>query len=151
MSGKQGKVPALVLDLGGAPYGWHTVPGVGLVHPDIPVPHPNAEQFVEQHDAAVAEAKKAWDKFEKQQETAHLQEGVTHGPLRQHGRLPFPAPPCPVRLVHVSQAQADKGAEAHAEARAAVTAGLRQAVRSTDDTEKALALSERAALADEKE
>ena len=151
MAEKKDKVAALVLNLGGAPIGWHSVPGVGLVHPEIPVPHPNAEQFVEAHEAANADAKKAWDAEEKRLERLHEEPGRTHGPLRLHGRLPFEPPPCPVKLVHVSQAEADRGAEAHAGARADVTAGLRQAIRSPDDTEKALALHERAALAAEEE
>jgi hypothetical protein len=38
MSGNSGKVPALKLTLGGAPFSWHTIGNVAYVHPSIPSP-----------------------------------------------------------------------------------------------------------------
>lgn len=140
MSEKKGKVPALVCAVGGAPLGWHTVDGVGLVHPEIPVPHHNAEQFVKAFEDRNGELKKAWDRHEKEMEQAEP-------PLRVHGRLPFVPPPCPVQLVHITQAEADKGLEAHEQARQEALGNLRASRRSSDDVERTLAHNETAALA----
>jgi hypothetical protein len=38
MSGNSGKVPALKLTLGGAPFSWHTISNLAYVHPTIPSP-----------------------------------------------------------------------------------------------------------------
>ncbi len=138
---KQGKVPALVLALPGAPAGWHTVAGLaGLAHPDVPVPHLGAEEFVKAHDERVEAARKAWDDHEKKMEAADP-------PLRVHGRLPFPEPPCPVKVVHVTEKQAQEGTEAHDAARKDALGGLRSARRSHDNVESTLAHNETAALA----
>lgn len=141
MAGSKDKVPALVLDLPGAPAGWHTVEGLtGLVHPDIPVPHLNAEQFVKAHRDRAKQAREAWDKHERAQEAKDPS-------LRVHGRIPFPEPPCPVKVVHVTRQQAEDGQRAHDVARKEALGGLRAARRSSDDTEAALAHNESAALA----
>ena len=138
MAGKD-KVAALVLDREGAPAGWNVVDGIaGLVHTDIPVPHLNAEEYVKAHKARQAEARKAWDKFEREQEAKGL---------RFHGREPFVGESCPVKLVHVTEAEAEKGTAAHNSARQQAAREARHARRSSDDTEAALAHNESAALA----
>jgi hypothetical protein len=135
---KQSKIPALVLNMPGAPHGWHMVEGLhGLVHPTIPVVHIGGEGFVKAFDAQAKEAAKAWDAHEADQEKKDL---------RRNGRVPFVKPECPVKVVQVTEAEAVAGAEAHAEARKAAEPRLRAARRS-DDVEKTLAHNEAAALA----
>lgn len=107
-------MPALVYNVPGAEPGWYWVAGLGAAsafHPHIPVAHPKAERYIEVQKERVAEARRAWDKHEAKMEAdGH----------RLHGRLPWQDPGIPVKLVWVSEKQAEEG-------RAAYESALRQA------------------------
>lgn len=107
MEGKQGKVPALVYNVPGAAKQWHWVQwddSGAAYHPDFPIARPNAEKYVKAHQARIAQAKKDWDRFEADMEKKGH---------RQHGREPWPDPPLPVKLVWVTEKEAQEGLEAY--------------------------------------
>ena len=98
------KVAALLYDVPGAGPGWYEVAWLhGRFHPDIPVPHELAEKYVEAQEKRVAQAEKDWDKFERDMEA---------NGFRQNGRLPFETPGVPLKLVYITEAQAEKGLKA---------------------------------------
>jgi hypothetical protein len=137
------KVACLLLDLPGAPEGWHTVDGLpGLVHPSIPVPHTNAAGYVKAHTERIPQLRKEHDALEREMEKQEW---------RRNGKRLFVEPPCPVKVVYVTEKEAQDGADAHAEARKESMGLLRQALRSQDDVESTLAHNEAAALSGEKE
>lgn len=137
MASKQGKQPALKLNLPGAGEVWHVVVGLpGLYHPSIAVPRDDAKEIVDRLKKQAAEARKAWGEFEAAQE----KDGK-----RPAGPFPFVEPPCPVELVELSEAEAEKGREAHAEALAASRNAVRRARRGSRE-EQVLAESEAAAI-----
>lgn len=122
-SAKAGKVPAVLLAVPGASIGWHFVDGVrGLFHPEVPVPSVLGEEFVKAHKSQVADAHKAWDEFEV---------GEVERGFRQNGVLPFPEPPCPLKVVQVSETKAEDGLELAAAARGRAVKTLRETRRAT--------------------
>lgn len=109
-------VSALRLVLGGAPANWHTLSAVatedgaevglaGHYHPDKPTPlgYPglpsldDAKRYIAEHKKMVDRARKGW--------AAYRQERLD-GALSDIGE--FVEPPCPVELVKVSEAEAEK-------------------------------------------
>lgn len=137
------KTDALVLaENPGIPTGWHLVEGFpGLWHTEIAVPCERAAELIAAHGSRQAEAREAWDEFEAQQEA----DGK-----RQHGREPFPASPCPLKLVRLSEREAEAALDAYAEARGVAHAALREerkAARAGDEEAAAYVHNEEEALA----
>jgi hypothetical protein len=140
---KQNKVACLTLDLPGAPEGWHTVDGLkGLVHPSIPVPHRNAAGFVEAHKQRVPQLRKEHDQLEERMEQMGW---------RRNWKREFIEPPCPVKVVHLTEKQALDGQAKHAAAVKDAGPQIRQALRAADNVEATLAHNEAVALSGEEE
>ena len=105
------KVAALLYDVPGAGPGWYEVAWLhGRFHPDIPVPHELAEKYVEAQAQRLKDAKREWDKFEKAAAAGEVPGVVRLWPL------PFEPAPVPLKLVWVTDAQAEKGLKAAAQA-----------------------------------
>lgn len=121
-------VPALLLQLPGAPETWHTVDGLpGHFHPEIPtpigdgpgeVPAAIADGFFAAHEDRVETARVAAEAFRAER----LEDG-----LPDPGE--FVEPECPVKRVEVSQTRAKQAAEELDELHRQARRELRSAVR----------------------
>ena len=140
----------LRLTLGHAPASPHIVPGLrGFFSPDEPTPLggdgelsvDDAKAYIAAHADRVAEARKAWDEFEAEKEA---------NGERPNGRIEFAAPPCPVELVDLTDAQARKARETQADL-ALLSRRLRRQLRGNklDGAEAVLAHHEKAAAGGE--
>lgn len=145
-SQKGAKVPALKLHAVGAPPAeWHIVEGLGLFHPEIP--HPvggegdaitlaRAEAFIAAHAEQAAKAREAWVAFE----AAAVAAGDRQEPLT------FAEPPCPVELVRITPAQADRAREQVAQARGRSARAARERASDAEGAEIEQVKDEVAAL-----
>lgn len=141
-------VPALRLQLGGAPEEWATVAGLpGHYHPTIAAPVGGegelplelAEAFIAQHDELVATARTEAKAFR----AGRLEQG-----LADPGE--FVDPVCPVELVKVTPGQADKARRALAELDREARRALRSSVKA-GDVDQHNVINQDAALAGAKE